>query len=202
MTHTTIKNKALIIFAVSFAIILAGGIGDVSATEQPTALYSKIITNGDLYVKSDRSVQIPFSVTATDSFDNPIPVECDKTPETMFQTGKTTVRCMAVDSFGDEVRDSFVVTVGYEIVQIPDWLKQMTQFWTSGSIPDAQYFQTLSFLLDEKVIHVPYTKTPKSNVNHEVPNWIKVNAEKWVQGDLSNDEFSIGIQWMIDRRII
>ncbi len=196
------KNKTLIIFAVSSAIIFAGNAYDVYATEQSTVLNSKIITNGDLYVKSDTSIQIPFSVTAIDGFDNSIPVECDKTPETIFQTGKTTVRCMAVDSFGNEVRDSFVVTVGYEIVQIPYWLKQMTQFWTSGDISDSQYFQTLSFLLDEKVMHVPYTKTPKSNVNYEIPNWIKVNAEKWVKGDLSDDEFSIGIQWMLDRRII
>ena len=196
------KNKVLIVFAVSSAIIFVGNAYDVYATEQSTVLNSKIITNGDLYVQSDTSIQIPFSVTATDSFDNSIPVECDKTPETMFQTGKTTVRCMAVDSFGNEVRDSFVVTVGYEIVQIPDWLKKMTQFWTSGDIPDAQYFQTLSFLLDEKIMHVPYTKTPKSNVNYEIPNWIKINAEKWVKGDLSDDEFSIGMQWMLDRKII
>jgi len=109
---------------------------------------------------------------------------------------------MAVDSFGNEIRDSFVITVGYEIVQIPGWLKQITHFWTSGNIPDVQYFQTLSFLLDEQVIHVPYTKTPKSNGNYEIPSWIKTNAEKWVNGDLSDDEFSIGMQWMLDRKII
>ena len=192
----------LIIFAVSSVIIFAGNVGDVSAIEQSTVLDSKIITDGDLYVDSDVPIPIPFSVTATDGFDNTIPVECDKTPKTMFQTGKTTVRCIAVDSFGNEVRDSFVVTVGYEIVKIPDWLKPITQFWTSGDIPDSQYFQTLSFLLDEKLIHVPNTKTPKSNVNYEIPNWIKANAEKWVNGDLSDDEFSIGMQWMLDRRII
>ena len=120
----------------------------------------------------------------------------------MFKTGKTTVRCMAVDSFGNKVRDSFVITVGYEIVQIPNWLKQITQFWTSGNIPDTEYFQTLSFLLDEQIIHVPYTKTPKNNGDSEIPIWIKINAEKWVKGDMSDDEFSIGIQWMLDRKIV
>ena len=202
MTHILIQNKTLIIFAVSSAILFAGNTSNVFAVEQSTMIDSKIITNGDLYLESKTSIQIPFSVTATDGFNNPIPVECDKTSKTMFETGKTTVRCLAVDSFGNEVRDSFVITVGYEIVQIPDWLKQITQFWTSGNIPDTQYFQTLSFLLDEQIIHVPYTKTPKNNGDYEIPTWIKTNAEKWTKGDLSDDEFSIGIQWMLDRKII
>jgi len=202
MTHILMQNKTLIVFTVSSAIFFAGIAGDVFAVEQLTMINSKIITNGDLYVESKTPIQIPFSVTATDGFNNPIPVECDKTSKTMFTTGKTIVRCMAVDSFGNEIRDSFVVTVGYEIVQIPDWLKQITQFWTSGNIPDTQYFQTLSFLLDEQIIHVPYTKTPKNNGNYEIPAWIKTNAEKWANGDLSDDEFSIGMQWMLDRKII
>jgi hypothetical protein len=202
MVHIPMKNKTLIVFAISSAVFFAGNTVDIFAVEQSTIINSKIITNGDLYVESKTPIQIPFSVTATDGFNNPIPVECDKTSKTMFMTGKTTVRCMAVDSFGNETRDSFVVTVGYDIVQIPDWLKQITQFWISGNIPDNQYFQTLSFLLDEQIIHVPYTKTPKNNGNYEIPTWIKTNAEKWVNGNLSDDEFSIGMQWMLNQKII
>ena len=196
------QNKILIIFAVLSAIVFVGNTGNVFAVEQSIVVSSKIITNGDLYIESEIPIQIPLDVTATDGFNNPIPVECDKTSKTMFKTGKTTVRCMAVDSFGNQVRDSFVVTVGYEIVQIPNWLKQITQFWTSDNISDIQYFQTLNFLLDEQIIHVPYTKTPKNNGGNEIPIWIKINAEKWTKGDLSDDEFSIGIQWMLDRKII
>ena len=202
MTHNLIQNKMLIIFTISSVILFVGGTNDVFAVEQSDEINSKIMTNGDLYVKSATSIQIPFSVNAIDSFDNPIPVECDKTSKTMFKTGKTTVRCMAVDSFGNEVRDSFVVTVGYEVVQIPNWLKQITQFWISGDVSDAEYFQTLSFLLDEQIIHVPNTKAPKNIGYNEIPIWIETNAEKWVKGEISDDEFSIGIQWMLDRSII
>jgi hypothetical protein len=202
MTHILIQNKIPIIFAMFSAALFVGNASDVFAVEQSTMINSKIITNGDLYVESKTPIQVPFSVIAIDEFNNPIPVECDKTPKTIFQTGKTIVRCMAVDSFGNETRDSFIITVGYEIVQIPNWLKQITQFWTSDNISNAQYFQTLNFLLDEQIIHVPYTKTPKNNGGNEIPTWIKINAEKWVNGDLSDDEFSIGMQWMLDRKII
>jgi len=202
MVHIRMQNKILIIFAISSAILFAGNAGNVYAVEQSTTISPKIITNGDLYMESKIPIQIPFKVTATDSFNNSIPVECDKTPSTMFKTGKTTVRCMAVDSFGNEARDSFVITVGYEIVQIPNWIKQITQFWASDNISDTEYFQTLNFLLDEQIIHVPHTKTPKDNGESKIPIWIKTNAEKWTKGKISDDEFSIGIQWILDRKII
>ena len=202
MAKIQIQNKILIIFTVSLSVLFAGSVNDVFAVEQSTMLKSKIITNGDLYVESNIPTQIPFSVTAMDGFNNLIPVECDKTPKTMFKVGKTTVRCMAFDSFGNKATDSFVVTIGYEIVQIPDWLKNITQFWISGGISDDEYFQTLSFLLDEKIIHVPYTKMPKNSGDYEIPTWIKTHAERWVDGEISDDEFSIGMYWLLDREII
>ena len=202
MVEITMQNKMSIIFAVSLSVILVGNALDAFAVEPPSMLESKIITNGDLYVKSKTPTQILFSVTAVDGFNSSIPVECDKTSKTMFKTGKTTVRCIAFDSFGNKATGSFVVTIGYEIVQIPDWLKNITQFWISGGISDAQYFQTLSFLLDEQIIHVPYTKMPKNSGDHEIPIWIQTSAERWVNGDMSDDEFSIGIQWLLDKKII
>ncbi len=202
MAKIQIQNKILVIFAVSLSVLFAGSVNDVFAVEQLTMFKSKIITNGDLYVESKTPTQIPFSVTAIDGFNNSIPVECDKTPKTMFKVGKTTVRCMAFDSFGNKASDSFVVTIGYEIVQIPDWLKNITQFWISGGISDDEYFQTLSFLLDEQIIHVPYTKMPKNSGDYEIPTWIKTHAERWVDGEISNDEFSIGMYWLLDRKII
>lgn len=202
MIDIQMQNKMLIIFAVSLSVLLAGNASDVFASEQSTMIKSKIITNGDLYVESKIPIQIPFTVTAMDGFNNSIPVQCDKTPKTVFKIGKTTVRCMAFDSFGNKASDSFVVTIGYEIVQIPDWLKKITQFWVSDSISDAEYFQALNFLLDEQIIHVPYTKMPKNAGDYEIPIWIKTHAEKWVKGDMSNDEFSIGMQWLLDRKII
>ena len=202
MAKIQIQNKILVIFAVSLSVLFAGSVNDVFAVEQSTMLKSKIVTNGDLYVESNIPTQIPFSVTTMDGFNNSISVECDKTPKTIFKIGKTTVRCMVFDSFGNKTSDSFVVTIGYEIVQIPDWLKNITQFWISGGISDDEYFQTLSFLLDEQIIHVPYTKMPKNSGDYEIPTWIKTHAERWVDDEISNDEFSIGMYWLLDRKII
>ena len=194
----------LLFSAMLTVVVFAGSTNSVFAVEQSntTIAYPKITTNGDLYVDSDIPIQIPFSVTAVDGFNNTIPVGCDKTPNNVFKTGKTTVRCIAFDSFGRETRESFVVTVGYEIVQIPDWFKHTANFWASQVMSDDEYIQTLNFLMDENIIHVPHTKMPKDNTDSDIPVWLKTNAEKWSEGEISNDEFSIGIQWMLNHGLI
>ena len=196
------QNRILVIFAVSSSILIIGNVDDAWALEQSETVLPKITTGGDLYIESKVPTQVSFNVSAKDGSNNPIPVECNKTLNTVFKTGKTTVRCIAADSFGNEIRDSFVVTVGYEIVQIPDWFKQTAKFWADHIISDDEYIHTVDFLINEQIIHVPHTKTPKDSIDTNIPVWIKANAEKWIKGEISDDEFSIGIQWMLDKGMI
>ena len=162
----------------------------------------KIITDGDLYVESEVPSQVDFNVIAKDNANDELHVECDKTANSFFEVGKTTVRCMTIDNFGNEVRDSFVITVGYNIVQIPDWFKQTTELWTTKKISDNSYIEILEFLLKEEIITIPMSKAPKDNNNADLPIWINNNAEKWIKGEISNDEFSISIKWMLDQGIV
>ncbi len=162
----------------------------------------EIIIYGGLYVESVVSTKVSFDVTAVDNFNESIPVQCDKTSDSIFDVGKTTVRCIAIDSLGNQLRESFVITVGYSIVQIPEWFKQTTEFWISQDMSDEEYIKTLEFLLDEKLMYLPQTKMPKENSELEIPVWINTNAVKWTEGEISNDEFSIGIQWMLDHGIV
>ena len=163
---------------------------------------AKIITDGDLYVESKFPSQVAFNVIAKDDANNKLHVECDKATNSFFEVGKTTVRCMAIDKFGNEVRESFVITVGYNIVQIPNWFKQTTELWTTKKISDDSYVQILEFLLQEEKITIPLSKAPKDNNNADLPIWINNNAEKWIKGEISNDEFSISIKWMLDQGIV
>ena len=197
MTFVLINHKKAVVFTIILSIIFVFSVDDVFAFQQSDTNTFKIITKGDLYIESEEPTHVPFSITATDSSNNPIPVECDKTLNSIFNTGKTTVRCMAIDSSGDVVRESFVVTVGYNIVQIPDWFKKTTTYWVSQMISDDEYYKTLKFLLAEKIIYVPQTKISIESSHSEIPMWIKTNAEKWVNEKLSNDEFSIVLQWIL-----
>ena len=161
-----------------------------------------ITTPEDIYVTSKIPTSVFYSVTAVDNTNKQIPVICDKGIGHIFNPGKTTVRCYTVDSLGNEARTSFVVTVGYEIVKIPNWFKLTTGYWVNNQMSDTEYAKTLEFLLENKIIHVPYSNHSKEITNSEIPIWIKTNSQKWIQGNASDDEFSIGIQWMLERGLV
>ena len=105
------QNKALFCLFVITGIIFTIIDNEGYAEENNT---SKIMVEDDLYIKSSIPIKVTFETKATDKFDNIIPVNCDKTSNSVFELGKTTVRCIAIDSLGNEIKDSFQVTVGYD----------------------------------------------------------------------------------------
>jgi hypothetical protein len=199
-----LSKGILLSFFTVFSVILFQFmvIEQAFASETPDKTPPNIITKGDIYKISKIPIIIPFSVEAIDNVDGKVRVDCDKTPKTVFNLGKTTVRCLAIDSSGNEARVSFVVTVGYEIVKIPYWLKHTTAFWVADQMTDSEYTQTLQYLLEKKIIHIPYYKQIENDFDKEIPIWIKTSSQKWIAGELSDDEFSIGIQWMLERGLI
>ena len=188
----------MLMVTASLLILFASNTNEVFA-EQSGAFDPKI-TVADVYIESKIPIQVPFKVTASDMFNNPIPVECDKTQNSVFKIGKTTVRCIAKDALGNEIRSSFVVTVGYEIVQIPNWLKQTTHFWTNDKMSDYEYLHTLNFLFEKQIIHVPHVKASKNNMDFNIPVWIKINAEKWTKGKYQTMSSPLGYNrcWTMD----
>jgi len=172
---------------------------NVFADESTDTVKPTITTQGDIYQISTIPTPVSLFISAYDDVDGQIRVDCDKTSHTIFQIGKTTVRCYAMDSAGNEARTSFVVTVGDNFVKIPDWIKGTTQFWVNQQMSDKQYIATLTYLIEEDIIHVPYSKQITDDAASYIPIWIKTNSQKWIDGEMSDDEFSIGIQWMLER---
>ena len=192
------QNKALVIF-LAIAAVTFTAINNEAHAEGGNV--SKITVEDDLYIKSNTPIQVAFETKATDKFDNMVPVNCDKTSNSVFELGKTTVRCIAIDSLGNEIRDSFEVTVGYDIVHIPEWFKQTTKFWITEKILEIEYVETLDYLLDKQLIKIPSSKSSKESVNSSIPIWIETNSEKWVNNEITNDEFSIVMQWIAEHKI-
>jgi hypothetical protein len=172
------------------------------ATEPSDTVKPTITTQGDIFKISALPTPVSLSILAYDDVDGQIRVDCDKTSETIFKIGKTTVRCYTIDSAGNEARASFEVTVGDNFVKIPDWVKNLTQYWVNQQMSDEQYAASLKYLIVQKIVHVPYSKQTTDDASSEVPIWIKTNSQKWIDGKTSNDEFSIGIQWMLERGLI
>lgn len=147
----------------------------------------------DVYVDSDVPTHIPWNLTSVD-FPYTDQFYCDKSSQTKFNLGKTTVRCMETKS--DEIiRSSFIVTVGYKVVQIPDWFKVPTRFWVENNISDTEYFNAVSTMIKNEYISIPHDNSKR--MSQEIPVWIYTNSDKWSKNMISEDEFSIGLQWLI-----
>ncbi len=86
--------------------------------------------------------------------------------------------------------------------EIPDWLKQVAEFWISDQIDDEGFVQVIEYLVQQEIITIPNAESPEDESAASVPGWIKSNAEFWVKGELSNDEFAVGLEWLINNGII
>ena len=186
----------------SILLLQTSASNNVYAAESSDTVKPIITTQGDIYHVSTIPSPVSLSILAYDDVDGQIRVDCDATSNTMFAIGETTVRCYAVDSAGNEARASFVVTVGDNFVKIPDWVKNITQFWVNGQMSDKQYATTLSYLVEQKIVYVPFSGQATHDPIWEVPVWVKTNSQNWIDGKSSVDEFSIGIQLMLERGLI
>ena len=206
MEKLNLGNKKRGLF---FVVVLSISLFSATASGDMQKNSSKIIDNEspklfipkDIYITSKNPVQVDFKVSAIDNVDGKVYVQCDKISNAIFKLGKTTVRCETEDSAGNKSRASFIVTVGYNIVQIPSWVKQPTKLWIENSIDDKTYAKTMGFLIKEQLVQIPFAKSPNYSES-KIPVWIKTNAKSWVDNKISDDEYSIILQWLINRNII
>ena len=206
MEKSNLENKklGLFLFAVlSISLFSATASGDMQEDLSKTIDYEspKLLVPSDIYILSKNPIQVDFKVEATDNMDGKVQVQCDKISGAIFKLGKTVVRCETEDSVGNTSRASFIVTIGYNIVQIPSWIKQPTKMWIENSIDDKTYAKTMGFLIKEQLVQIPFAKNP-NNSESEIPIWIKTNAKSWIDNEISDDEYSIILQWLLNRNII
>ena len=187
---------------ISIILLQTAASHNAFATDSSDTVKPTITTQGDIYKISTIPTPVSLSILAVDDVDGQIRVDCDKTSKTIFQIGKTTVRCYTIDSAGNEARASFVVTVGDNFVKIPNWIKSVTQYWVNQQMSDREYAATLTYLMEQKIVYVPYSGQITHDPIWEVPIWIKTNSQNWIDGKSSVDEFSIGIQLMLERGLI
>jgi branched-chain amino acid transport system substrate-binding protein len=86
--------------------------------------------------------------------------------------------------------------------EIPDWIKQVAEFWITDQIDDEGFVQVIEYLVQQGIIAIPYAESPEGESSASIPSWIKTNSEFWVKGDISNDEFAVGLEWLINNGVI
>lgn len=85
---------------------------------------------------------------------------------------------------------------------IPDWVKNVAEFWIAGQIDDDGFVQVVEYLVQNEIIAIPYAEPSDDQSPASIPSWIKTNSEFWIQGGISDDEFAVGLEWLINNGVV
>ena len=88
-------------------------------------------------------------------------------------------------------------------IQIPEFFKNVANWWSDGLVDDTEFVDGIEFLINKKIIDI--TNLPKSTVvgnDNTVPDWIRQNAGWWATGLISDEEFVSGIKYLVEHGII
>lgn len=149
------------------------------------------------YFGTNRATKVSFDVMAEDYHGEKINVQCDKISGQIFQTGRTRVQCIAEDSVGSIVRGSFFVTVGYEVVDIPKWLKTVTLGMINGVVTEDEFNTSIEYLMEKGIMVIPKVKNPHAFSMDETPSWVYKTLSDWSVNKTGDHEYSIAISWLI-----
>ena len=85
---------------------------------------------------------------------------------------------------------------------IPEWIKQVAEFWVSDQIDDVGFIQVIEYLVEQEIIVIPNAESPEAESAASIPSWVKTNADFWVKGEISDDEFTVGLEWLINNGVV
>ncbi len=86
--------------------------------------------------------------------------------------------------------------------KVPDWIKNNAKWWSSDLISDAEFFNGISYLINEGILIIP--NLPDSDTSHSkiVPIWVKHTASWWAEGKIDENEFLKSIEFLVENGII
>jgi len=147
-----------------------------------------IQTNWKIYQKYQRMIFI--SETTTNKFWGPESKEI------------TTHSISKLNEF-DSPQEKIPIDCGYSLLEIPDWVKNNSRWWSEGKILGDEFMDTISFLVDAKIIDIQ--NLPKQFTGEPdgvIPDWVKNNTEWWSHGKIDNQTFVSGMKYLIENGII
>ncbi|QUC64205.1 peptidase [Nitrosopumilus sp. K4] len=84
---------------------------------------------------------------------------------------------------------------------IPDWVKNNARWWSSSTVSDSEFAESLEHLIDEGIISISPTER-NSSTERSIPDWVKNNARWWSDNKISDSDFIKSIQYLVKKGII
>ena len=93
-------------------------------------------------------------------------------------------------------------TIKQTIKNIPNWVKQTTNWWAITNISDQKFTDSIQYLIKKEIIMIPENKKFKNTNELKMISLIRNNLSMWSQNETSNEEFYKNVNWLIDKEFI
>jgi len=123
----------------------------------------------------------------------------------VFQVRFLTVLILFISLIGSTIL--IPNSLAQEDTQIPDWIKDVAEWWASGDISEIEFLTGIEYLINNNIISidfVPCNDKIQSQYGDikSVPDWIKNNASWWSDNLIDDTDFINGLQYLIEYKII
>ncbi|MEO2221218.1 MAG: matrixin family metalloprotease [Nitrosopumilus sp.] len=88
------------------------------------------------------------------------------------------------------------------IGDVPDWVKDTTNWWTLTKISDQDFLNSLEYMIENNIIKIPENIVFENEKELKMLSWIRNNLSIWSQNASSDDEFFKSTQWLIKNKLI
>jgi hypothetical protein len=97
------------------------------------------------------------------------------------------------------------ITVPYSMddsIKLPQWIRNNAQWWSQDSISTEEFSNGIKYLVEQKILVLPYD-SPSSEIGHAtIPLWIKQMSGWWANHQVSDNDFISSIQYLIKIGVI
>jgi len=85
---------------------------------------------------------------------------------------------------------------------IPNWVKQITNWWTVSSISDEKFTEGIQYLIKKEIVTIPENKKFENTKELKMISVIRNNLNTWSQNETSDEEFYKNVNWLIENNFI
>ena len=93
-------------------------------------------------------------------------------------------------------------TMKQTIGKIPDWVKDITNWWSIGNISDEKFTESMEYMIKNKIVIIPENKKFENTNELKMISFVRNNFSQWSQNEIPNDEFYKNTNWLIENNFI
>jgi len=86
--------------------------------------------------------------------------------------------------------------------EIPEWIKDQSEWWINGAISDREFIDLFEYLIENEIINVPNLPDSNQVGKAPIPSWFKNNVRWWNTGQVTDFDFAKGLEYLVKTGVI